>query len=80
MGIIIGFLQGIDKYIESDTEAARLNKVNYPRPLNIIEGPLMEVYVYLIYLTDWTQWCHLKEWNPLPLHYVWFALPNLQAR
>lgn len=52
MGIIVGFLQGIDKYIESDTEAARLNKMNYPRPLNIIEGPLMEVYVYLIYLTD----------------------------
>ncbi len=34
-------VQGIDKYIVEDTEEARLNKEKYPRPLNIIEGPLM---------------------------------------
>ena len=31
-------IKGDDKYIEIDTEEARLN---YPRPLNVIEGPLM---------------------------------------
>lgn len=35
------FLQGIEKYIIEDTEEARLNQEKYPRPLNIIEGPLM---------------------------------------
>ena len=34
--------QGIDKYIVEDTEEARLNQKKYPRPLNIIEGPLMK--------------------------------------
>jgi len=33
--------QGIDEYIVEDTELARTDKVRYPRPLNIIEGPLM---------------------------------------
>lgn len=33
--------QGIEKYVIGDTEEARLNKARYPRPLNIIEGPLM---------------------------------------
>ena len=37
-------MQGIDKFIEKDTEEARLNKENYPQPLNVIEGPLMKVY------------------------------------
>jgi 5-methyltetrahydrofolate--homocysteine methyltransferase len=32
-------IKGDDKYIEIDTEEARLN---YPRPLNVIEGPLMQ--------------------------------------
>lgn len=32
-------VKGIDAYIESDTEEARLK---YGRPLNVIEGPLME--------------------------------------
>lgn len=32
-------IKGIDKYIEQDTEEARQN---YPRPLNVIENPLME--------------------------------------
>ena len=31
-------IKGIDKYIEEDTELARQN---YPRPLHVIEGPLM---------------------------------------
>ena len=31
-------IKGNDKYIEQDTEEAR---VSYPRPLNVIEGPLM---------------------------------------
>ena len=33
--------QGIDEFIVEDTELARTDKVRYPRPLNIIEGPLM---------------------------------------
>lgn len=33
--------QGIEKYVTADTEEARLNQEKYPRPLNIIEGPLM---------------------------------------
>ena len=32
-------IKGIDKYIDGDTEEARKN---YPRPLNVIEGPLMD--------------------------------------
>jgi len=35
--------QGIDKYVVADTEEARLNAAKYPRPLHIIEGPLMKV-------------------------------------
>jgi len=31
-------IKGIDKFIDEDTEEARRN---YPRPLNVIEGPLM---------------------------------------
>ncbi|KAJ3189309.1 hypothetical protein HDU85_002937 [Gaertneriomyces sp. JEL0708] len=34
-------VKGITKYIVEDTEEARLNNVRYPRPLNVIEGPLM---------------------------------------
>ncbi|KAF5922007.1 hypothetical protein HPG69_015457 [Diceros bicornis minor] len=34
-------VKGIEKYIVEDTEEARLNQEKYPRPLNIIEGPLM---------------------------------------
>lgn len=33
--------KGIEKHIVEDTEEARLNREKYPRPLNIIEGPLM---------------------------------------
>ncbi|KAJ7416517.1 Methionine synthase [Pitangus sulphuratus] len=34
-------LKGIEKYVTADTEEARLNQEKYPRPLNVIEGPLM---------------------------------------
>ncbi|XP_029787516.1 methionine synthase isoform X1 [Suricata suricatta] len=34
-------VKGIEKHIIEDTEEARLNREKYPRPLNIIEGPLM---------------------------------------
>ncbi|XP_054837153.1 methionine synthase [Eublepharis macularius] len=34
-------IKGIEKYVIEDTEEARVNKDKYPRPLNIIEGPLM---------------------------------------
>ena len=42
----ICYLQGIDKYITDDTEEARLNRKMYPRPLNVIEGPLMKVRTF----------------------------------
>jgi 5-methyltetrahydrofolate--homocysteine methyltransferase len=35
-------VKGIDAFIEKDTEEARANLAKYPRPLNIIEGPLMD--------------------------------------
>src|SRR5882757_851895 len=35
-------VKGIDQFIEADTEEARANTAKYPRPLNIIEGPLMD--------------------------------------
>ena len=35
-------VKGIDAFIETDTEEARRNPTRYPRPLNIIEGPLMD--------------------------------------
>ncbi|XP_065536279.1 methionine synthase isoform X3 [Lathamus discolor] len=34
-------IKGIEKYVTADTEEARLNQEKYPRPLNVIEGPLM---------------------------------------
>ncbi|XP_006895431.1 PREDICTED: methionine synthase [Elephantulus edwardii] len=34
-------IKGIEKHIIEDTEEARLNQEKYPRPLHIIEGPLM---------------------------------------
>jgi len=40
--LIHALLKGIDEFIEADTEEARLDKVAYPAPLQIIEGPLME--------------------------------------
>eukprot|EP00058_Branchiostoma_floridae_P018971 XP_002604460.1 hypothetical protein BRAFLDRAFT_122283 [Branchiostoma floridae] len=35
-------VKGIDKYVVEDTEEARANMELYPRPLNVIEGPLMK--------------------------------------
>ncbi|HZZ17985.1 MAG TPA: dihydropteroate synthase, partial [Opitutaceae bacterium] len=35
-------VKGIDTFVEKDTEEARSNVEKYPRPLNIIEGPLMD--------------------------------------
>ncbi|XP_071833315.1 methionine synthase-like [Apostichopus japonicus] len=35
-------VKGIDKFVVADTEEARLNRKLYPRPLNVIEGPLMQ--------------------------------------
>src|SRR5476649_2224862 len=35
-------VKGIDTFVEADTEEARKNTTKYPRPLNIIEGPLMD--------------------------------------
>jgi len=40
--LIYALLKGVDEFITEDTEEARLDTVNYPVPLNIIEGPLME--------------------------------------
>lgn len=34
-------IKGIDKYVTEDVEEARQMKDDFPRPLNIIEGPLM---------------------------------------
>ncbi|KAK3586830.1 hypothetical protein CHS0354_034868 [Potamilus streckersoni] len=34
-------VKGIDKHVIEDTEEARQNTDKYPRPLNVIEGPLM---------------------------------------
>ncbi|MGA2018735.1 MAG: methionine synthase [Opitutaceae bacterium] len=35
-------VKGIDAFIEKDTEEARADSARYPRPLAIIEGPLMD--------------------------------------
>jgi 5-methyltetrahydrofolate--homocysteine methyltransferase len=35
-------VKGIDAFVEADTEEARQNTAKYPRPLAIIEGPLMD--------------------------------------
>ena len=35
-------IKGIDQYVVEDTEEARVNTQLYPRPLNVIEGPLMD--------------------------------------
>jgi len=35
-------VKGIDAFVEADTEEARRDTAKYPRPLTIIEGPLMD--------------------------------------
>lgn len=42
-------VKGIDKYVVEDVEEARLNSAKYPRPLNIIEGPLMNVLFIIVF-------------------------------
>ncbi|XP_027035812.1 methionine synthase-like [Pocillopora damicornis] len=37
-----GLVKGIDKFVIEDTEEARQCSERYPRPLNVIEGPLMK--------------------------------------
>uniref|UniRef100_A0A0N4ZJY8 Methionine synthase n=1 Tax=Parastrongyloides trichosuri TaxID=131310 RepID=A0A0N4ZJY8_PARTI len=39
--LIHALVKGIDAFVVEDTEECRLNTVKYPRPLNVIEGPLM---------------------------------------
>lgn len=38
---VIVAVQGIEKYVVEDVEECRVQFDKYPRPLNIIEGPLM---------------------------------------
>ncbi|MBM3852913.1 MAG: methionine synthase, partial [Verrucomicrobia bacterium] len=40
--LVHALVKGIDQYIETDTEEARADSARYPRPLDIIEGPLMD--------------------------------------
>ncbi len=35
-------IKGIDQFVEQDTEEVRQNAARYPRPLDIVEGPLMD--------------------------------------
>ncbi len=40
--LVHALVKGIDTHIEADTEEARANHAKYPRPLHVIEGPLMD--------------------------------------
>ncbi|MBS0664421.1 MAG: methionine synthase [Verrucomicrobia bacterium] len=40
--LVHALVKGIDTFIEADTEEARANSEKYPRPLHVIEGPLMD--------------------------------------
>uniref|UniRef100_A0A2P2I5S8 Methionine synthase n=1 Tax=Hirondellea gigas TaxID=1518452 RepID=A0A2P2I5S8_9CRUS len=40
--LVYSLVKGIDQNVVSDTEEARLDILTYPRPLHIIEGPLMK--------------------------------------
>jgi cobalamin-dependent methionine synthase I/methionine synthase I (cobalamin-dependent) len=40
--LVYGLVKGIPTFIDEDTEEARRQKDKYKRPLNIIEGPLMD--------------------------------------
>ena len=50
--------QGVDTFIVSDTEEARANTKKYPKPLNVIEGPLMKVLMFISYVV-YMFMCHL---------------------
>ncbi|XP_059504639.1 methionine synthase isoform X1 [Stegostoma tigrinum] len=39
--LVHALIKGVEKYIVEDTAEARANQEKYPRPLHIIEGPLM---------------------------------------
>ena len=52
-------IKGVDKYVVDDVEEARQMTDVYPRPLNIIEGPLMSVSV--IMLSSWIFIWDLKQ-------------------
>lgn len=48
-------IKGIDTFVVADTEEARIDKTMYPKPLNVIEGPLMavsRVYYYYLMILD----------------------------
>ncbi|XP_018014823.1 methionine synthase [Hyalella azteca] len=40
--LVYSLVKGVDQYIVADTEEARQRTLDYPRPLHIIEGPLMK--------------------------------------
>ena len=65
-------MQGIDQHIVLDTEEARQNTLLYPRPLNVIEGPLMKVTLYLFIVPYSSRSSH--ESNPLPIHCCYFLI------
>ena len=46
--MLVDFAQGIDKYVVEDTTEAHLCREMYPRPLNVIEGPLMSVSLFVV--------------------------------
>ena len=48
-------IQGIDKYVVEDTEEARQCSERYPRPLNVIEGPLMTVSIHGVRLISFDE-------------------------
>lgn len=73
-------MQGIDAHVVDDTEEARVDFKKYPRTLNVIEGPLMKVFVFKCYsvpivLFSWydtilcgydnTRGAHLQQQNML---------------
>jgi len=62
------WFQGIDEFIVDDTECARLDKVRYPRPLNIIEGPLMNGMAVVGDLFGAGKMFLPQVWNPLDFH------------
>lgn len=39
-------VKGIDQFVVEDTEEARQDIKLYPKPLNVIEGPLMRVAIF----------------------------------
>lgn len=46
--IEFALVKGVDQFIVDDTEEARKQIDKYPRPLNVIEGPLMKVKMHCL--------------------------------